>query len=300
VLPFFMKHPALIVVVVLAFVAAVLSGAPVGSPSPPPKAPPPVPTPSADPDLPPNLDENTWLWIQRGLFIALIVVGLAWCFVGYRLWKVILFLAGAVLFFYITFECMTALAKSVPYWVSLLIALGAGIAGGVLSMLVWKIGIFILGFLAGAFIAMCAIAFTPLSTLIATNLATSSAALWVTIACIVGLGIIVGIIAVFVAKHLIIISSALNGAVMIGMGSAALANRKLFTFLHMIFTSGQLKQNFDLNWQSAWPDWVILFGMVVLAVAGAVVQYRFTARNWSHDHPRGTGEEEFPLLIQNN
>jgi len=210
-------------------------------------------------------------------------------------------MAGFLLLFYITLEVFVNFVD-IPVWISIAISAGAGIGGGVLMLLVWKIGIFTLGFLAGSFVALCAIAFTPLSQLIAANVGSSQLVMWVTLACIIGLGVIVGVISIFVAKHFIILSSSLNGAVMVGIGVAYLAKRNLFTFLTVLFARGHAQQELDLNWQSGWPDWLILFGMVAVAVGGAFVQYRFTARNWAHDRPKGEKgdvEEEFPL-IQNN
>jgi len=249
-------------------------------------------------DLPPNIDETTWLWILRGLFIALIVVGLAWCFAGYRLFKILLFLAGFVLFFFICLEVLSNQVKQLAFWISLLISVGAGIAGGVLMILVIKIGFFVVGFLAGSFSACCLIAFTPLSTLIASNVE-NAVTIWVTLACIVGAGIVVGVVAVFLTKHVIIVSSAITGAIMIGAGVDFLADLKLFGFVNALF-SGHVPRNIiGLNITRDWPVWLLLFGIVAFAVGGAIVQYRVSAKEYSHEQkPRG--EEEYPLLIQNN
>jgi len=277
------------------------------TPAPPTPSPPSNPTPPAD-DVPPNLSKEAWDWIKRGMFIALILVGLAWCFAGYRLFKPVLFTAGFVAFFFITIEILTTTTRApIAGWISLAISAAVGIIGGVLMILVFKVGVFLIGFIAGALLAMLAVSFTQLSTLIMTNVA-ASWSFWVFLACVVGLGVLVGVAGLFFVKHVVIVASGVSGAIMIGLGADRLIPEsvhpvKVFDVLHYAFQgfgvpskviSGELK--------SAWPTWVILAGILVFAVGGVFVQYKWTSQNFSHEpeqKPKGTGEEEFPLLIQN-
>jgi len=206
-------------------------------------------------------------------------------------------IAGFVLFFFITLSLLRA-HVSMDDWIKLSISGGVGVAGGILMVLIWRIGFFVVGFMAGALLGCCAVAFTPLSSVILNN--AGSATLWVTLAVIIGLGILVGVFAVIFAKHIIIFSSAIDGAIMMGMGVDNLANLRLFGFLEAIVAGVIPKDLVGTNFNTDWPVWLLLFGIIVFAVAGIVVQYRITARDFDHSKEKGKGEEEFPLLIQNH
>jgi len=296
----------LVVTLVLAAVVALAQQAPSAVPaakSSTASAVPPAASPLSAPpnDHPENVDQNTWDWILRGMYILQILIGLAMCFAGYRLFKPALFVAGFVLFFYI---CLSLLKSktSLAIWIDIAISAGAGVIGGVLMILVWKVGAFIMGFMAGALLAFMVVSFTPLSEMIQQSGVAGSAPFWIFLASVVGLGILVGIAAIFLVKHVIIFSSAINGAINVGIAVSYLASLKTFNTLITLFDSTAVPENKEIKWNdlAGWPLWLLLGGIVILAVAGVVVQYKFTSRNFDHDPAKKPkGEEEFPLLIQN-
>jgi len=243
------------------------------------------------------------------MFIALMLLGLVWCFAGYRLFKPVLFLVGFLAFFFITAEILTTTFGAKINvtgwgWISLAIAAAVGVIGGVLMILVYKIGVFLVGFIAGALLTFLVVAFTPLSNLLLKSVSTVWV-FWVFLACVVGIGIAVGAAAIFLVKHVVIVSTAVSGAILVGIGADRIAQQScalgVFDIMHAVF-AGSLPQEIDLtNYATGWPVWLLLSGIIILAVGGAVVQYKFTAKDFSHEpkaKPTGTGEEEFPLLIQ--
>jgi len=238
------------------------------------------------------------MWIQVGMYILLILVGFAWCFAGYRLFKPVLFVAGFVLFFFICLEILMVYV-TLYIWIKICIAAGTGIIGGVMMLLVYKAGVFVMGFMAGALLAIMAVAFTPLSPLIINSI-DQNFTFWVYLSCVVGLGLLVGVASLFLIKHFVIFSSAINGAIMMGIGIDRLSKQKVFDVLGSLFSKSIPQDPISWDIQVGWPMWLMLGGIIIFAVAGVVVQYKVTSGSYSHEpKPKGSSEEEFPLLIQN-
>jgi hypothetical protein len=244
-----------------------------------------------------NVDPAVLGWIQIAIMAATILIGLIWCFAGYRLLKPVLFIAGFVVMFFIAYNVLSTFTKLAD-WINLAISAGAGILGGVLLLFVFKIGVFIMGFIFGAVVAVVAVSFTPLNGLITKNIASETWTIWVFVGCIVGLGILVGIIAVLLTRPIVIFVTSWNGAFMVMSAIDRLTKWGKLHILQGIFSRTVAYRPF--TW-TEYQTYVIFGGLIVLAIAGIVVQAKFTARNHHHDpavmaNRKPKGEDDIPLL----
>jgi len=252
----------------------------------------------ANSTLPPNVDANTWLWINRGTLIAAILVGLIWCFAGYRVLRITLFLAGFILLYFVSFSLLSSFPQvtdALAPWIIMSISAGIGLLGGILVVVVFKIGIFIMGFIFGAILAVVVISFTPLQGVINANIQ-SNVTIYVFFGSVVGLGVLVGILAIIFIKFIVVIVTACNGAFVIMSSIDALApNFGIFQILSGVFQRNVPTNT--LNWTS-YQTYVVLGGLILLAIAGVAIQFRFTARGHHHDDKgrKPKGEDEYPLL----
>jgi hypothetical protein len=257
----------------------------------------PEPAPANSTTTVPQIDDDTFRWINTGVLIAAILVGLLWCFVGYRVLRISLFFGGFILFYFVTFEALHAIPKvdaALAPWIVMAIAAGVGILGGILVIFVFKAGIFLMGFILGSVAAVIVVSFTPLNTIINENIQGAST-FWVFIACVVGLGIVVGILAVIFVKFIVVIVTACNGSFVI---IAAVDRITEWNLLHVL--TGVFNRTVPLvamDWKN-YQTYVIFGGLILLAVAGIVIQFRFTARGHRHDEKdrKPSGEDEYPLL----
>lgn len=188
--------------------------------------------------------------------IAAIVIGLLNCFFGYRLFKIILgiwgFIAGAVL------GVGIATTMSGELWLAILAGLIGGVVGAVLFVLLYFVGIFLLGaglgFLLGGAIVSALNIGGPVQWVIAGVLA------------IVG-----GIVAVIVQKFMIILSTALGGAAMAVGGIYTLAGGQLLRSIEDLPARMARRSVIAGNW-------LLLLFWLLLGIVGVVVQYAVTAR----------------------
>jgi len=140
---------------------------------------------STDKKAPADNNSTIMNYVDIGIMVATIVVGLVWCIAGYRLVKPVLFVAGFALLYFIVFNLLVA-HTNLSSWISVGISAGAGLLGGIMLLLLFKIGVFLMGFIFGAVVATVVVAFTPLNGIIVKTVA-STVSVWVFLACIIGL-----------------------------------------------------------------------------------------------------------------
>jgi len=241
------------------------------------------------------LADQGYQYINYGTLAAAILVGLAWCFAGYRLLRLALFFAGFILFYFITFETLTAIdavRAALQPWIIMAIAAGVGLLGGILVVFVFKVGVFIMGFIFGAAIAIYVVSFTTLSRLIISNV-DASWGIWVFAAAVVGLGILVGILAVVFVRFVMVIVTACNGAfVVMSSIDALIPGWNVMGIIGSIFHKDIKVSEIDFK---DFRFYVIFGGLLILALAGIFVQFRFTARGYKHEEAKKK-EDEYPLL----
>jgi len=235
------------------------------------------------PEAPQVPEDPTNYYIDLGLKIGSLVLGLLWVFLGYRLIKVVLFLGGFVLFFFILLIVLNSHATSLAQWLRYVIAAGAGLIGGFLFVVLRKVGYFLFGFLLGAVIG--AIVLAALSGPLSGVFTSALVPLIIILVC----GLVVAIATVFLSRHLLIFATSINGAYLVGVTVDGLAglNTSVSTLVTHIITNFNEKFSFGTSWQ----PFAVLGGIAVLAIIGIVVQYKFTAKGHDADKPKQSEEE---------
>ncbi|ORX94154.1 hypothetical protein K493DRAFT_315623 [Basidiobolus meristosporus CBS 931.73] len=201
--------------------------------------------------------------------IVMIVVGFFFCFFGHRFFKTVIFLAGFVAVGFLAYVTCYKISdpntgtKSTIY---LVVAVVAGILGGCLFMCVWKLGIAAIGALGGFALGMFILSLGD-----GMLIAGSTGRVMFIIALIV-----VGIVGIFFfEKHVVIVGTAMAGAYMLIVGIDYFIGTG-FTQHLVAFLNGAGQVFYHTNGRV----YAMLASMAVLAVIGAVVQYR-SFRQWS-------------------
>jgi len=200
---------------------------------------------------------------------------------------VVLFLGGFAAFFFITDALLSAkLSDSLAPWLIIVIAVGVGLVGGILFVVLKKVGVFLFGFLLGIILGALVIGATPLG-----NLFTNNVIPLVIILCV---GLIVAIATVFLERHLLIIGTSVNGAYMVGSTIDDLWIHSSFaSFLpNMISNFGE-----KIPFSSSWQPYTVLAAVVLLAMIGIVVQYKTTL---PADEEKKDKPDETSFLMQPN
>ncbi len=186
---------------------------------------------------------------QRAFAIFSIIGGAIICFWGYRLFKVVLgiagFIAGAVLFYHFGAQYT---AKMI---VLVILAIFGGLIGASLSMAFYYVGLFLLGALAG----------WQLGFLIATAVNIEFVIIIPIIA-----AVIVGILACFFQKPIIIVATALIGAWSVVTGG-------FYFFGTGIIPTDLFRDPFMLVESLRDTNPVVILAWIVLSIAGIIFQF---------------------------
>jgi hypothetical protein len=250
--------------------------------------------PSVDDDIQQKLK-----WVKIGYLSAAILLGLVWCSFGYRLIKPVLFVCGFVLAYFVAFNILISHVPitTLKPWMDMAIAAGAGLLGGIILVLLFRVGVFFMGFIFGAVIASLVVAFSPLNGILLKSV-NGDVSIWVFAAVIVGLGILVGIVAVLLTRPIFILVTACNGSYMVMASIDELAGFHRLRVMTKIF-AGQTAPLQALSYQS-YDVYVVFGGLILLALVGIIIQARFTARGWHHDpavlNRKPKGQDDIPLL----
>jgi len=146
-----------------------------------------------------------------------------------------------------------------------------------------KLGTFLFGMLLGMLFTALLFAATPV---------TFGLAILYQFLVIVAVGIIVGILAVLLSRPFIIIGTAFNGSYLVGnVIDSEWVHSGIAELLFNIFDKFQSSIAFD---SANWKAYLILGGVVILAIVGVVVQWRYTAG--APEKAKDKQEEGYPLL----
>jgi len=255
----------------------------------------PSPEPSAPaaptPDTPgPSIEQQEW--ITFALNIIVIIIGLLWVFLGYKLFRVVLFMAGFIVFWFVTFELLRTLLvqkNMFPLWGAYVAAAVAGVIGGLLFFIIIKLGYFLFGMLLGMLFTALLFAATPLGNL--------GLLVLYQFLIIVAVGILVGVCAVLLSRPLIIIGTSFNGAYLVGnVIDSQWVHSGIAELLLNVISHIQGSIEFD---KSNLKPYAVLGGILVVAIVGVVVQWKFTAGE-PHEEKEHNKQELSPLLTDNN
>jgi len=249
--------------------------------------------PSPEPATPgtPAPTPNEQDFITLALNIIIIIIGLLWVFLGYKFFRVVVFMAGFIVFWFVTFELLRTLLvqkNMFPLWGAYVAAAVAGIIGGILFFLIIKLGYFLFGMLLGMLFTALLFAATPLGNL--------GLLVLYQFLIIVAVGIIVGVCAVLLSRPLIIIGTSFNGAYLIGnVIDSQWVHSGIAELLLNVVSHIQGSIEFD---KSNLKPYAILGGILVVAIIGIVVQWKFTAGE-PHEEKEENKHELNPLLTGN-
>ncbi|KAJ6656413.1 hypothetical protein lerEdw1_003701 [Lerista edwardsae] len=199
------------------------------------------------------------------------VFGVVYCCFGYRCFKAIMFLSGllfgsAVIFLLCYKERILDTQLSLE--VSAGIALGIGVLCGLVTMLVHSVGLFLTGLLLGLLVATAG--------LVATEPLYELPSAWVPAGSLLGAALLGAILALRWQKTLTVVSTAVfGGAVLTLCLDYAVENLALGRHVYDRLRLGP-------STVLCWCGWAVLATWPVLALMGAVLQWKVTAEGFSH------------------
>jgi len=200
--------------------------------------------------------------------LASIGLGALYCFFGYRIFRVLLGILGFIL---------GAAAVAAVAWdvfgrdqqvIVILAGLVGGVIGAVLMVMLYFVGVFLLGAWLGSLLGV---------------LLTGGGGSTVEIVIIVTLAVIGGIMAVIFQKLMIIVSTALSGSWVIVSGVSQLVGGG-----SVPVRSLQYHPDIGFLRSMGIGGYVMLLFWVLLGTAGMVVQYRITRERRSEEGERGS------------
>jgi hypothetical protein len=190
---------------------------------------------------------------DQAIYAILLLIGLVICFFGYRIFRVFLFLAGLQVGFILGLWLGGMLFSS--QLVVLIVAILAGIVLALISGILLKIG----GFLAGAGVLAILAAFV-LQLLKITD--SNTRLIVFLVAAIIG-----GLLGVFAVKPFLILVTAVNGAYLVADSVLNLVG------------GYPASQYLQMHGQLSTLELVLLLaGVIILAILGAMVQFRAAYR----------------------
>lgn len=237
-----------------------------------------------------TISDHSLFYTNAGIVIHVVglLLGLLECFYGYRLFKITLFLVGfgvvGVIVFVIAYNKLPNTIGSMNIsdvsnpgmreFVSAGIAVACGIVGGLFTIFLFFLGIFLLGSVFGVLVFV----FFVLLVHQANYFVDHTSILY---AFICGCGVIGGILAIKFQRFLIILSTSCVGAfnVMSAVDYFAEQGRAM-AILKSSFQSRTLQP------ASCWYTYMTIVIWPVLAVLGFLSQYKCTSRGYDHSAAR--------------
>ena len=190
--------------------------------------------------------------IAHGFSFIYILFGLLACFWGYRIFKVVLGMAGFIIGAYLLGSFTSAYMGGFGV-VALIAGFAGGLIGGALFVTLYYFGVFVLGASAGWLFGV---------------LITSAAGNTMHVLLFVILALIGGILAVMFQRLIITVSTAMLGAWYMVAGA--------FTFLGSEYTPVKMFSDPDsMTDISDGPGLVLLLSWLALSVSGMIFQYRY-------------------------
>jgi hypothetical protein len=201
--------------------------------------------------------------------VICMVTGLGMCFAGYFLFKPLIFCAGFYMGYWICYIIMENIDVDYGANEDLIIffsSVGAGLLFGLLLIFVIHLGIFILGCLAGFFVAIWILSLVDPTAPIQEDLWR-----WLLIG---GMALVCGVISLVWQKPLIIFSSSLVGSYLLYYGIDTFAQTGFAQSVELIL-KGQPPSELETE------EIIMLIAALATAIIGIFFQFR-TTRNRDH------------------
>jgi hypothetical protein len=198
--------------------------------------------------------------------IILIAFGLLNCFFGYRIFRFLLAVYGFILGAVVGFVVASNLAAGQTLWLVVGAVVG-GLVGALLMVLLFFVGVFVVGGLAGLLLA---------------GLINTAAGVTLPTVVVIIIAVIMGIVALILQRVVLILATAFSGAWAVVAGAEALITGQTLSF--QLFTQSLSQQ------PTSSPLLLILVAWLALSVVGAVVQF-LTTRERAVAQPERTVRE---------
>lgn len=224
----------------------------------------------------PFFSHETYNVVTATICMLYLFFGVFCAFFGYRVFKATMFLTGFVFGSVIVY--LICLEEDIlPMWSNTLIAVGAGILFGLITLLVQYVGLFMLGFHGGLLIGilgLCAVEIfshhQPESP-------------WISVGVLLVTGLVMSLANLYFQRVLTIFNSALYGGAVITTGLDYFVEHSVM--LLWVWDRVRVIESPPICWFS----WAILSVWPVAFVLGIIIQVWLTRKGTYH-------EEQFPPL----
>lgn len=195
----------------------------------------------------PSVGSATWIIMMSVILAAALLC----CFAGYRVLRVMMAAGGFALG--VLIGCVLLQSMDWPGWILTILIVLIGIVVGVVSYLMFRLGLFLLAGVATFFMV---------GGLLGTFMKEDQLTLMMIIAAVAA--VLVGILALVFTRQIMIIATSYGGG---WFASKAILSGLIYTEI------------------GGAPQWLILTVAVVLAILGILVQLKVTAKNYQHQIP---------------
>nr|CAB3267066.1 transmembrane protein 198 [Phallusia mammillata] len=209
--------------------------------------------------------------VTAGICATLCVFGLVYVFFGYRCFSAVMFLSGLIFGGTTVFlMCREERIFQQQFSIEIAagIAAGIGVLCGFITMLVRYVGLFLQGFFLGLLIAVAGI--------IALQSVYSPTTAWIPVGILFGTGIIFSLLTLKFQRSFVIISTAVLGGALIAVCIDYFLEQ--FLLLRYIWEALMAGDSVEVCWYT----WVILGVWPILAIAGALLQWKVTSKGFDH------------------
>ncbi|XP_076132344.1 transmembrane protein 198-like [Alosa pseudoharengus] len=223
---------------------------------------------------------------------TLCLLGILYCFWGYRCFKLVLFVSGFALSVCVSYPLCKLLAPDLrleAYWG---VCLGVALLVGIVTALVRSVALFLSGLQLGLLLSVAA--------LLAVGQYCALSPLWLPLGVTVGTAASTAVLTLFWEKPMVVLSTATLGAAMVtagvdvGVEARTLPMRALDGLLWAEPEEGVVRATPHLM---CWYTWVMLGVWPALVVLGIIVQWRLTAYKLTHMDVFGSHrQKQVPLM----
>ena len=192
---------------------------------------------------------------------------------GYRLIRLVLFLIGFVigggLAYFLVLAFTYQIDETWVFYVAASVALVVGVLCGLLTVLVYYVGVFLVGFCIGLLLTWIILSLIDIEFF--------QENVWLPVAIAIVVGIVIGIISLkLLQKWFFMLGTTILGSVMIVWGLDYFLELGAMMYYLFLFASDRG------NFEPCWYSWFIIPVLVLLLVVAFLVQALVTGRKYDH------------------
>ncbi|KAI8055308.1 hypothetical protein BDF22DRAFT_654206 [Syncephalis plumigaleata] len=213
--------------------------------------------------------------------VICIGIGIFLCFFGYKYYRVATFFGGFGLFAFLTYigciniSPMTGTdSDDLRSTIYIIVISAIGFIGGLLAVVFWRVGLTLIGALSGLVITLFILALAP-NGLIQNNIGRALL--------IVGMVLVCSFLVHRFQRPAIIVATSTSGAFSIGLGLDLVIGSQLAVSVAAFLAGGEEKP--DAVYNADAKTYVVLGIIVIAAVGGMLIQFRFHKPDFTDDAP---------------